>query len=745
MTLSTWKEKLKHQMPEDLAEEIDVFETQMQMRCEGMIEEKIFAETRLRRGMYGQRYDNGQRNNGLESVPLGFEERPMKGPDTYWDAPGMMRIKIPWGGVSPEQLELLADLSEEYSDGITHVTTRQDVQLHYVHIDDAPDLMRRLAAVGITTREACGNSIRNVTACPFSGVCNDESFDATPYAEAIKDFLLGHPDAQNFGRKFKISFSGCVDHACGLSRMHDMGFIARKRIVDGVEERGFEVHVGGGLGAVPHQAKVLETFVPETEILPLAQAACRVFARLGEKKNRAKARLKFLIAKIGIEEFRKLLYEERALLEYDPRWTSFLEDLGRFTETPVSEPGQVPEGALPEGFSLWSETNLKAQAQQGYALATVSLPLGDATAPQLRSLADISRKYNGGHMRFTVEQNVVLRWVSLSDAPDLYTDLSKVGLGQPGAGTLVDITACPGTDTCKLGISSSRGLAGELRSRLAEQAFEMDRSVRDLRIKVSGCFNACGQHHVSDIGFYGVSRKVGGRTVPHFQVVLGGRWKGNASSFGLACGAVPSKNIPNVVTRLTEDYLKERDGEECFQDYVTRIGKVQVKSKLQELIAVPDYLMDPSFYSDWGDPREYTLGDMGIGECAGEVVSMAEFGLTESEREVFNAQILLDDGKSEEAGATAYKAMLIAAKALVSEAVPHIKDEEDMIVAEFRARYYDTKLFFDPFAKGKFASYLFKAHEEGDAVLDADLSRQRIEEAQLFIEAAFSCHMRMSS
>ena len=745
MSLSSWKEKLKDQISPDLYEEIDVFETQMQMRCEGKIEEKIFAETRLRRGMYGQRYDNGQRNDGFQSVSLGFEERPMKGPDTYWDAPGMMRIKIPWGGVNPQQLELLADLSEEYSDGITHVTTRQDVQLHYVHIDDSPDLMRRLAAVGITTREACGNSIRNVTACPFSGVCNDESFDATPYAEAIKDFLMGHPDAQNFGRKFKISFSGCMDHACGLSRMHDMGFIARKRIVDGVEERGFEVHVGGGLGAVPQQAKVLDTFVPEAEILPLAQAACRVFTRLGEKKNRAKARLKFLIKKIGLEEFRKVLYEEREQLEYDPRWTAFLSDLGRFTEAPASEPGALPEGPEPEGFSLWAETNLRSQAQEGYALAVISLPLGDATAPQLRAIADISRRYNDGHMRFTVEQNIVLRWISLSDAHSLYSALKAVGLGSPGAGTLVDITACPGTDTCKLGISSSRGLAGELRSRLAEQAFEMDRSVRDLRIKISGCFNACGQHHVSDIGFYGVSRKVGGRTVPHFQVVLGGRWKGNASSFGLACGAVPSKNIPQVVTCLTESYLEEREGEEAFQDYVTRIGRAQVKGKLQPLVAVPDYLMDSSFYSDWGDPREYTLGDMGVGECAGEVVSMAEFGLAESEREVFNAQLLLDDGKADEAGALAYKAMLLAAKALLSEALPHIKDDEETIINEFRTRFYDTKLFFDPFAKGKFASYLFKIHEESGLELDIDLSRQRIEEAQLFIEAAFSCHMRMSS
>src|SRR5690242_288203 len=282
-----WKEKLEGLVPEQLAREIDNFETEMVLRKQGKLEERLFAETRLRRGAYGQRYDNGQRNDGQKVQKLNFPSGDLtKGPNTLWDAPGMQRIKIPAGGLNAEQLEVMGELAEEYSDGIAHVTTRQDFQLHYVHIDDAPALMRRLAAANITTREACGNSVRNVTACPYAGVCQDEVFDVTPYSRALSKFLMGHPDTQNFGRKFKPAFSGCSQHACGLTSLHDIGFIATTKNEDGEEKRGFQVFVGGGLGAVPYMAKLFDSFVPVEEILPLTQSVARVYARLGEKKNR---------------------------------------------------------------------------------------------------------------------------------------------------------------------------------------------------------------------------------------------------------------------------------------------------------------------------------------------------------------------------------------------------------------------------------------------------------------------------
>src|SRR5438445_8619447 len=315
---SLWQKELSGKMPEALAREIDVFETEIALRKQGKLEGRLFAETRLRRGAYGQRYDNGQRHNGKAVQEIAYPSGKLtKGPNTLWDAPGMQRIKIPAGGLNADQLETMAQLAEEYSDCIAHVTTRQDFQLHYVQIDDTPSLMRRLAAAGITSREACGNSVRNVTACPYAGVCQDESFDVTPYAKALARFLMGQPDCQNFGRKFKPAFSGCSQHACGLTSLHDLGLIAKKRVNEatGREQVGFEMYVGGGLGAVPYQAKLFESFIPAEELLPLAQAIARVFARLGEKKNRSRARLKFLVQDLGIERFRELVLQERKVLQ----------------------------------------------------------------------------------------------------------------------------------------------------------------------------------------------------------------------------------------------------------------------------------------------------------------------------------------------------------------------------------------------------------------------------------------------
>ena len=740
----SWKDRLGDLIPPELGREIDIFETQIGLRQQDKLDEVIFMETRLRRGVYGQRYDNGQRFDGNEMQQLAFPEAHSKGTDTFWHAPGMVRIKIPYGGLSADQLEVLADLGEEYSDAICHITTRQDVQLHFVHVEDTVDLMRRLAAVGITTREACGNSVRNVTACPLAGVCNTEAFDVTPYAQALADFLLGHPDCQDFGRKFKIAFSGCRHEACGLVYMHDMGALAVTRVIDGVETRGFELYVGGGLGAVPHQAKLYDEFLPEDELLPTAQAIGRIFARLGEKKNRARARVKFLVAKLGIDEFRRLVREERELLPEDPAWRSYLGELPSYGEEAL-HPGQALNGhELAAGFEEWSETNVRAQPQPGYATVTVNLPLGDITSETLRSLAAISRRYIKDTIRATVDQNLVLRWVSQADLPALYTELNEIGLADPCAGTIVDVTSCPGTDTCKLGIASSRGLAAELRHRLAAQYHELDQAVKDLRIKISGCFNSCGQHHAADIGFFGISRKINGITVPHFQVMLGGMSRENSGAFGLAMAAVPSKNIPSVVTRLTERFIKERQGQESFQDFIARTGKRAIKSMLDDLAFVPTYDEDPSFYLDWGDTREFTLGDMGKGECAGAVVPLAQFELSGCEREAFEALVLLEEGDFEKAYRTAFEAMLHAARTLVKTEWLDVPDDADVIVDEFRRRFVDTEIFFDPFAKDKFARYLLRTHEETVSEFNSDVARRAVEETQLFIEAAYRCYDRIS-
>ncbi len=742
----TWKEALSDRMPRELADEIETFENQLALRRQGKLDEKVFAETRLRRGVYGQRYDNGQRNDGTGPKALDFPSNGLtKGPETVWDAPGMMRIKIPFGGLTIDQMDVLADLAEEYSDEVCHITTRQDVQLHYVHIDDTPDLMRRLAAVGITTREACGNTVRNVTACPLAGVCRDETFDVTPHAQACMRFLLGHPDSQDFGRKFKVAFSGCSEHACGLVSMHDLGLIARTRTVDGVEERGFETYVGGGLGAVPHQAKLFDEFLPEAELLPIAQAIARVFARLGEKRNRARARIKFLVAQLGLDEFKRLVLEERSQLPTDPRWTAHLADAVTYAETPVTPGDRRAASELAPGFEAWRRTNVYRQRQPGYVVATIALPLGDLTSTQLRGLANVAGRYVGDMVRATVEQNIVLRWVRETDLSSLYLDLQTVGLAQPGAGTITDITACPGTDTCKLGIASSRGLAAELKANLEAHTGDLDQAVEGLRIKASGCFNSCGQHHIADLGFYGVSRTVDGYSVPHFQVVLGGKWVDNGGAYGLAIGAVPSKRIPEAVQRITTRFVAERHPDEGFQSFTERVGKRSLKETIEDLTVVPAHDSNPSFYSDWGDPREFTLGDMGIGECAGEVVSLAEFDLAAAEAQVFEAQLELEDGHYEHADELAYDGMLLAAKGLIKTEFVDITDEASNIVREFKTRFFDTERFFDKYAGGKFAMYLFRRHEATKRPGTADAARQLIEEAQLFLEASHACQQRLAA
>ncbi len=743
MTATSWQERLDGQMTAEWAQEIDDFEAQIELRKQGKLDEKAFAETRLRRGVYGQRYDNGQRFDGYATRELAFEDKPTKGVDTVWDAPGMQRIKLPYGGFSPEQLEVMADLAEEYSDEILHVTTRQDIQLHFIHIEDTPDLMRRLAAVGVTTREACGNSIRNVTACPLAGVCHTESFDVSPYAKALMLFLLGHPDVQDFGRKFKPAFSGCETEACGLVQLHDAGYIAK--VVDG--RKGFKVVVGGGLGTVPHQAEVLSEFTPVEEFLIEIQAVARVFARLGEKKNRNRARMKFLVAKVGIEEFRRLVEEEKKTIPPDPRHTALVEEDLPVTAGPaVRDPAELNGAPRPEGFDAWLSSNVATQRQDGYHVVTVHLPLGDLTSDQARGLADIARRYVGDNVRTTVDQNLVLRFVSGADLPALYAALDEVGLGRPAANTISDVTACPGTDTCKLGIASSRGLAGELITKLTREKPQRDDAVDGLSIKVSGCFNSCAQHHIADIGFYGNSRGVDGRRVPHFQVVLGGQKAENAAAYGKAVGAVPSKNAPKVVDALTEAYVAGREDGESFQAWTQRLGKRGMRELIEPFMDVPDFAIDNSFYVDFSDARQYSLGDLGVGECAGEVVSLFGIEVMKAEAEVFDAQVALDDDDDPAAAERhAYLAMLAAARALVRTEYIDVTEDPDDIVGEWKTRFYDTEKFFDRFAKGKFGRYLLDLHEDPTPTGDKATAARRIEEAQLFVEAAHSCEARMNA
>jgi sulfite reductase (ferredoxin) len=745
----SWKDLLAARIPAAMGEEIDLYENQMELRKQGKLEEKVFAEIRLRRGAYGQRYDNGKRYDGVQTQEIPYPRRGLtKGPDTEFDAPGMQRIKVPYGRLTAEQVETLADCAEEYSNGILHITTRQDVQLHFIDIEDTPDMHRRLASVGITTREACGNSVRNVTGCPKAGICRDELFDISPYANAETWFLLGHRDVQDFGRKFKIAYSGCAHEGCGRAMMHDLGFIARVRQGAGGEERGFEVVVGGGLGPVPHVAKILYEFMPEDRMLPVSQAIARVYARLGEKRNRNKARIKFLVAKLGIDEFRRLVDEELETLEPEPVWDEWLEQAHQPLLEARAEPATDGMAEPAPGFAEWAQTNAYRQRQDGFVSATINLPLGDLTSRQARKVADIMRRYTRDALRTTVDQNLFLRWVHEQDLAAVYNDLYAAKLVLSGAGTITDVTSCPGTDTCKLGISSSRGLSAELRARLEARGLQFDPLLKDVNVKVSGCPNSCGQHHIADIGFYGSSRNVGSYKVPHFQLLLGGALEENSGNYGLAVGAVPSKRAPEAVDRLLDLYSAEREEGEAFRPWVMRVGKKAIKEKLQDLLAVPSYEEDASFYVDWHDAREYSIGDIGVGECAGEVVSLTQFSLATAESKVFDASIVVDDPASgpaelEAAAQTAYMAMVAAAQGLLKVHNPDISGDPEIVFREFQEQFIETQLFFERFIGASEWQYFLAAQQAGGGAKDRDEARRRVEEAQLFIEAAHACYTRL--
>ena len=716
MNMGANSHPLWSRVPDDEQSYLDSFETELQRYLNGQVREEVFLEYRLRHGVYGQRQQDTQ----------------------------MQRIKIPMGCLTAEQMEVLADVAEEYSDSIAHVTTRQDIQLHFVKITDTPNMFRRLADVGITTKEACGNVVRNVTACTKTGVCSTELFDVTPHALAMATFLLKHPDAQNFGRKFKIAYSGCAGETCGLAGMHDIGAIAAQRTVDGETRDGFRVVVGGGLGAVPHQAEVYSEFVAPEDMLPLAQAIARVFARLGEKKQRARARMKFLVAKLGIEEFRRLVDEELERLPEDPTREAIYREAFAQTESPLKEGSELDldSNDLSAEFRLFHRNNVRPQKQPGYSIVTVFCPLGDLTSEQLRGLARSTRKYVRDSVRLSVPQNIVLRWVPNGDLPALYEDLEALRLHQPVADTVADLTACPGTDTCKLGISASRGLAAVLQESFArdletELAGGGDGSStlrEDVVVKMSGCFNSCGQHHIANIGFFGTSKVKGGKVMPLFQVLLGGEQKGNASSYGLPVSKVAAHRAPEVIRRLTSIYDSEKTNGETFNETMQRLGKKDIAERLTDLAELGE---DDAFYYDNRQPWEY-VKDVGKGECAGEMIDQAEFMLEDGERLIFDASLHLEAERWQEAAECSRQAMKHAADALLSTNGLLLSDGYDT-PAKFRELYLDAGNFIPGVGE-----YYGKAVAEGDAKVTAQRSRQRVEEANLFVEEAHVVYSRMA-
>ena len=585
MPVETLSEVEERHSREAIEAEISRFEERVQLLRTGAISEEQFRPFRLKHGTYGQRQP-------------GFQ---------------MLRVKVAAGALKPAQLRVLAGIADTYSTGRGHLTTRENIQFHFVKLENVPAAMRVLAYAGLTTREACGNTVRNVTACPVAGICPGEAFDVTPYALGVSRYLLRHPDFHDLPRKFKIAFSGCEnDGDCAVAGIHDVGLIAQVRGNNGTSRRGFKVLVGGGLGSLPTEASVLTDFLPEEELLPMIEAILRVFSETGNRKNKFKARMKFVLREKGIEEFRRLVAEKRKRSEA-PAET--------FTVPSPIQPSLVTIAPAPLSFSAadkqtdpeydgWAEHNLMFQRQTGYGAIWIKLPAGTFYSHQMRGLADLLEKNELNGLRIAVNQDLVIPWVPFDRVRTVYEELRALDLGTPGARTISDVTGCPGATTCNLGITRSLTLADVLSRELAGQS---DPEIQKLRIKISGCPNSCGHHHIADIGFYGNARKIGEQQAPYYQLMLGGKVDANGVRFARQVMAVPARPIPAIIRELLAFYQQDRRPGEAFTAWVGRTPDKDISARLRPFADVTE--PSEEFFVDWGDTETYSL-KLGRGECA---------------------------------------------------------------------------------------------------------------------------------
>jgi sulfite reductase beta subunit-like hemoprotein len=584
MPVATPVEVEERHSREAIEAEIVRFEEKVEELRSGAITDQQFRPFRLKHGTYGQRQP-------------GFQ---------------MLRVKIAAGVLTAQQLRVLAQIGDEFSTGRGHLTTRENIQFHFVKLENVPAAMRLLADSGLTTREACGNTVRNVTACPISGVCATEAFDVTPYALGVSRYLLRHPDFHDLPRKFKIAFSGCEnDGDCAVAGIHDVGLIAQVRGENGTARRGFMVLVGGGLGSLPTEAAVLSEFLPEEELLPTIEAVLRVFTETGNRKNKFKARLKFVLRDKGIEELQRLVFEKRKVSQAPAE---------RFVVPTPIQPALVTIAPIPLSISLnepkddpeydrWAVTNLTPQRQAGYGAIWIKLSAGTVYSNQLRSLAELVEKNELKGVRLAVNQNLVIPWVPFDRVRAIYDELRALDLAAPGARTISDATGCPGATTCNLGITRSLTLA-EVLSR--ELAGETDPEIQKIRIKISGCPNSCGHHHIADIGFYGNARKIGDQQAPYYQLLLGGKVDASGVRFGRQVLPVPAKPIPAIIRELLSFYKFDRQPGEPFSQWVARTPDNDIIARIRPLADVTNASQE--LFVDWGDTETYSL-KLGRGEC----------------------------------------------------------------------------------------------------------------------------------
>jgi sulfite reductase (ferredoxin) len=574
-------------------EELDKFEDGVRRYLAGELEEDVFRVFRLNQGIYGQR--QGGHNQ-------------------------MVRVKVPHGSLDPEQLEMLGHIADEYSRGWGHLTTRQNVQVHFVQLEQTPEVMRLLASVGLTSREACGDTVRNVTGCHLAGACPFEVLDISPWAQATTDFFLRNPYAQRLPRKFKINFSGCVTD-CGQAMFNDIGVIAvNQPRPDGTLEPGFKVFFAGGLGANPHPAQALEDFTPREQLMPTLEAIVRVFDHYGNRDNKLRARMKWLVDTMGVDELRERVFKERRFLPAASSYAGGLPD-------PVQERGDAPAGMgtgpvtqvgeSPVQFlglspyEKWEHANVVRGRANGTVSAYAYARLGDITGDQFRALADVQRDF-GIDVRVTNRQNFALRGLAEEQLPSLHARLAAIGMAEPGAELARDVVACPGADTCNLAVTQSRGLADDIGRALEEAGLA---EVGGVRVNISGCTNSCGQHHIADIGFVGIERRAHGRAAPGYQMLLGGKVGHTEIDFGEKAVKLPAKAASQAVVRVVGKFAEERQAGEVFGQWLDRSGgAAAVGTLLKDLDSFPTPEEAPEFYVDFDETGPYEK-DVGAGEC----------------------------------------------------------------------------------------------------------------------------------
>ena len=593
---------------------------------DGKIDDERFRSLRLARGVYGQRQEGVQ----------------------------MIRIKLPFGKVTSEQLVRITKVSDEYSTGRLHITTRQDIQIHYVSLDRTPQLWAELEKNDVTLREACGNTVRNITASETAGIDPEEPFDVSPYAHAMFQFFLRNPVCQEMGRKFKMSFSSS-DKDTGLSYLHDLGFIPK--IVDGV--KGFKVMLGGGLGSQPSHAELLTEFIPANQIIPTTEGILRIFDRYGERAKRLKARLKFLLKEIGKDEFLRLVDEEKKALSLH----TVEIDTTAFEGVIAAPLLEVPKVEIEDtaAFEAWKKTNVIPQKQAGYVAIGIKVQLGDFYTDKARELAHLIKNYAANELRFTLRQDILIRHVKEENLPFFYQELAKLDFVTTGYNTIADITACPGTDTCNLGIASSTGIAVEL-ERVLTTEYPQYSNNREITIKISGCMNACGQHNMAEIGFQGMSINAGKLVAPALQVLLGGGNLGNGNGrFSDKVIKIPSRRGPDALRLILNDFEANAKGQ-SFLNYYDAQGEKYFYEFLKPLADVTN--LTEADFVDWGNADNYVKA-VGVGECAGVVIDLVATLLFEAKEKLTFAQEAFEDAKWSDAIYLAYAGFVNGAKALL--------------------------------------------------------------------------------